>query len=347
MLYERLKGGRVRCKACARLCSMNVSQTGFCGVRRNVDGRLMLLAYGRLVTAHVDPIEKKPLVHYMPGSKVFSIATTGCNWACLYCQNYDISQRRRVEGFEAEPSRVVNLALEYGCEGIAYTYNEPLIALEFYRDIGVLARSKGIFNVFVSNGYTTPEGVAMLSEFLDGITVDFKGSGEPKFLRRFAAVPDLEPVYETLVGLKKAGVHVEITDLVVPEIGDSLEAARNLCRWLVDNLGPDVPVHFLRFYPAYKVQNLPPTPIETLEKHYRVGKEAGLKYVYLGNVPGHPYEHTYCPGCGAVAVERFGFDILAWNLDKDNRCLRCGYRLPIIGRLSKAVSEERFRPVFW
>jgi len=346
ILYEPIRGGRVRCTACARYCQIPDGKPGLCGVRANVGGKLQLLVYGKVITGHVDPIEKKPVSHFMPGTKIFSIATTGCNWLCHYCQNYDISQRRKVEGSDLDPPDVVNLAKQYGSQGIAYTYNQPTIFLEFARDIGVLARKAGLINIFVSNGYDTEEAVCMMNEFLDCITVDFKGSGETAFVRKYIGIQNAEPIYQTLLELKqKTKIHIEITDLIIPELGDSLEAARKLCKWVYDNLGPDTPVHFLRFHPDYKLMHLPSTPTETLEKHHKLGKDAGLNYVYIGNVPNHPSQHTYCPGCGERVVERLGFEIGEWKMDAKNRCLRCGYKIAITGTLNPASEENRFIPI--
>jgi pyruvate formate lyase activating enzyme len=262
---------------------------------------------------------------------------------CRYCQNYDISQRRKIEGVEAAPGDMVNQALAYECEGLAYTYNQPTIFMEYARDVGRIARSKGLFNIFVSNGYDTPETVAMMDDFLDCITVDFKGSGEKQFVKSYIGIPDADPIFQSLLELKRRGkVHVEITDLIVPRVGDSLDAADKLCRWVYDNLGPDVPVHFLRFHPDYKMMDFPWTPVQTLERHVSIGRKSGLNYVYIGNVPGHPDESTYCPGCKKVLIKRYGYEILEYNLDEKNRCRACGYETPIVGPLSKSFSEDRF-----
>ncbi|GBC69055.1 hypothetical protein HRbin01_00746 [archaeon HR01] len=342
--------GRVICTACARYCRIGEGQIGLCGVRGVVNGRLRLFVYGRVITGHVDPIEKKPVTHYMPGSKIFSIATTGCNWLCAYCQNFDISQRRKVEGVEASPEQVVEMALKYKSDGIAYTYNEPSIFMEYAHDIGVLARRSGLINIFVTNGYWTPDSVKMAGEFLDCATVDFKGSGEKEFVRRYIGIPDAEPIFQTLLEIRdKTKIHLEITDLIVPEIGDSLEAARRLCRWVYENLGPETPIHFLRFHPDYKLLHLPWTPVETLERHCEIARQEGLQYVYIGNVPGHRLENTYCPGCGEVVVERHGYDILDWRLDEKNRCIKCGHGIPIVGRPRhrRVNGRSRFIPVIW
>jgi pyruvate formate lyase activating enzyme len=344
ILYEKLPDDKVRCTACARYCEIKKDQIGLCGIRGNKDGKLDLFVYGKVIAGHVDPIEKKPVIHYYPGSKIFSIATTGCNWLCKYCQNSDISQRRKVEGVDMTPDEVVTTAINYGAQGIAYTYNQPSIFIEFARDCGIAARKKGLMNIFVSNGYDTPETVKMMGEFLDAITVDFKGSAEPEFTRKFIGVPDPKPIFDTLLEIRdKTKIHVEITDLIVPKVGDNLEYARKLSKFIYDEFGPEMPIHFLRFHPDYKMMDYEPTPVKTLEKHYQVAKEEGLKYVYLGNVPGHPWEHTYCSECNEIVVKRFGFDIQGWNMDKDNKCKFCGNQIPIIGPLDKNYKQNRFQ----
>ncbi|MEM1583910.1 MAG: AmmeMemoRadiSam system radical SAM enzyme [Nitrososphaerota archaeon] len=346
-LYRTSQDGRLICTACARYCRLKNGQIGFCGIRSNINGTLYLLVYGKIISAHVDPIEKKPVTHYSPGTKIFSIATTGCSWMCQYCLNFDISQRRKVEGVDVTPDKIVKMAKKYGSHGIAYTYNEPSIYMEFAHDIGVIARREGLINVFVTNGYW-PDGVNEAKDFLDAATVDFKGNGEVEFLRKYVGIPDPEPIFQTLLELKnKTKVHIEITDLVVPKIGDSLEAAKKLAEWVYENLGPDTPIHFLRFHPDYRLLHLPLTPVEVLEKHYKIAREAGLRYVYVGNVPGHPYENTYCPECGKIVVERRGFDILGWYLDEENRCRFCKYRIAIHGKPPPDYRTSRFIPVFF
>ncbi|MEM0482033.1 MAG: AmmeMemoRadiSam system radical SAM enzyme [Nitrososphaerota archaeon] len=344
-----IEGGKVKCTACARYCRLSDNQVGLCGVRGAHEGKLFLYVYGRVIASHIDPIEKKPVTHYMPGTKIFSIATTGCNWLCQYCQNFDISQRRKIEGIEVTPRQVAEHAARYGSHGIAYTYNEPTIFMEFARDVGLEAKRLGLFNIFVTNGYWTTESVAMAAKFLDAATVDFKGNGEKGFVRRYIGIPDAEPIFQTLLEMKeKTRIHIEITDLVVPQIGDDLNAARKLVRWVHDNLGPDTPIHFLRFHPDYKLMHLPWTPIETLEAHWKIAKEEGMNYAYIGNVPGHPYEHTYCPGCGYMVVERLGFDIIEWRLTPKNTCPNCGYKIAIVGKPpAKESKKSRFIPVHW
>jgi len=344
ILYEKLHNDKVLCTACARYCELGKDQIGLCGIRGNENGKLQLYVYGKVIAGHVDPIEKKPVTHYHPGTKIFSIATTGCNWLCKYCQNSDISQRRKVEGTDMMPQQVVDTAIQYGAHGIAYTYNQPSIFIEFARDCGVLARKKGLINIFVSNGYDTPETVKMMDEFLDCITVDFKGSAEPEFTRKFIGVPDPKPIFDTLIEIRdKTKIHVEITDLIVPKVGDSLEYAKKLSKFVYDEFGPEMSIHFLRFHPDYKMMDYEPTPIKTLEKHYEIAKKEGLKYVYLGNVPGHPWEHTYCSECNNIVVKRYGFDIQGWYMDENNKCKFCGNQIPITGPLHKDYKQNRFQ----
>lgn len=335
-LYTKLPNGRIKCTACARLCEIPSGKIGLCGIRGVVDNKLQLFVYGRVIAGHIDPIEKKPVTHYRPGTAIFSIATTGCNWLCKYCQNYDISQRRKIEGNLMTPLEVVDMATTYGAQGIAYTYNEPSIFIEFAKDCGIEAHKRGIFNIFVSNGYDTPESVNMMGKFLDCITVDFKGSGKQEFVRQYIGIPNANPIFESLKEIRdKTRIHTEITDLIVPKVGDDLEAARKLCRFIYDEMGPDTPIHFLKFHPDYKMMEFDDTPVETLEKHHTIAKEEGLRYAYVGNVPGHPLEHTYCPECKSIAIQRYGFNIGSWNLDDNNCCKKCGYPIPIVGKRAK------------
>ena len=268
--------------------------------------------------------------------------------AVANCQNFDISQRRKIEGIDVEPMDVVRMTLEQGCQGLAYTYNQPTIWMEFAHDIGVAARKAGLINIFVSNGYDTPETVGMMGDFLDAITVDFKGSGETNFVRKYINIPNADPIFQTILEMRdKTKIHIEITDLIVPKVGDDLEACRKLSKWVYDELGPDAPIHFLRFHPDYKMMDFEWTPVATLEKHCEVAKAEGLRYAYIGNVPGHPYEHTYCPGCQKIAVKRHGFDITGWYLDKRNKCKSCGTAIPIQGSLEKTVGQDRFYRVLF
>jgi pyruvate formate lyase activating enzyme len=333
MLYEKLENKKVKCNLCGRRCFINDGGTGFCLVRKNEDGTLFSLVYAKAISACVDPIEKKPLSHFNPGSSVMSIATAGCNFRCQFCDNWMISQEGEMTGKHFLPEEVVKAVRDNGCQGISYTYTEPTIFFEYAYDTAKLARQLGFFNTFVTNGYMTPEAVKTIAPYLDAATVDFKGGGDSGFYKSFSAVPSVEPIYESLKEMKRNGIHLEITNLVVPKIGDSLERMRELAAWIRDALGRETPFHLLRFHPDYKMATIAVTPIETLEKAYATAKGEGLNYVYVGNVPGHPYESTYCPNCNELLIKRFSFEIARWNLTKDMRCPVCGHEIPIKGKL--------------
>jgi pyruvate formate lyase activating enzyme len=340
-LFEALPAKKVRCTACARYCVIPEGSHGFCFVRANHRGELRLLTYGRVAAIQVDPVEKKPLSHYRPGTRVFGIGTVGCNWRCQYCQNAEISQDHEVGGRALSPQEAVRWAIRRDCDGITFTYNEPTIFIEYALDVIEEAHRHGLYANFVTNGYMTPEAVKLLHGKLDAVSVDFKGSGEPGFMRKYILAKGPDPILGTLEGLAKNGTHVEVTNLIVPQVGDDAGALRKLAGWVRDHLGPETPFHLLRFHPDYKMLDLPETPIPTLEALHAVAKSEGLDYVYLGNVWGHPLEHTYCPKCGAIAVNRYGFFIRAWNLDTDNRCLACGHPIPFVGTLS-----PRYEPTY-
>jgi len=344
-LFEPLPDAKVRCTACARYCVIPPGSHGFCFVRANENGSLVLLSYGRAAAVQVDPVEKKPLSHYRPGSRVLSIGTVGCNWRCQYCQNAEISQEHVVQGRELSPAAAVRLARQLDCDGVTFTYNEPTIFLEYAVDVIDAAHEAGLFANFVTNGYMTPEAVDVLAPKLDAISVDFKGSGEPTFMRRYITAKGPAPILETIAELHRRGVHVEVTDLIVPEVGDDPAALRTLARFVHDEVGPEVPFHLLRFHPDYKMMEFPNTPIATLERLHAIAKAEGLAYVYLGNVWGHPLEHTYCPACGAVAVERYGFTIRGWHLTEANACRACGHPIPMVGRLPADYTPTYALPV--
>ena len=342
VLYEEIQGGRIRCTACNRYCLLKDGQTGFCGIRKNVGGKLYLLSYGLTMSDNVDPIEKKPLYHYFPGSYVLSISTTGCNWMCKYCQNYDISQRRKVDGMTLLPEAAQRILRNKYIDGVSYTYNEPTIFAEYAHDIGVKAKELGKFNLFVSNGYMSKESIPYIREFLDAITVDFKGNGNDMFARKYIGIETYKPVFENLKLLKELGTHVEITDLVVPvkDLGDKEEDVRFLSQWIYKNLGDEVPLHFTRFHPDYLMMDVDPTPVEMLERFHKIAKDEGLKYVYTGNVPGHPLENTYCPRCGFKVIERRGFYVSDIRLTDENMCPRCGEKIDIVGKAK--LSKDKY-----
>ena len=331
MLYKRMSEKTVKCNLCARLCTISDGKTGFCLVRKNEGGKLHALSYGKACSIAVDPITKKPLAHFFPGSMVLSIATGGCNFRCEFCDNWMISQEQDPEGTELPPQDVVRKAYENNCQGISYTYTEPTIFFEYAYDTATLAKKVGLFNTFVTNGYMTTDAVKTVAPVLDAATVDFKGGADPEFYKKFSAVPSVEPIFAALTEMKRHDIHVEITNLVVPRMGDSLDRIRNLAIWIKDHMGKDTPFHLLRFHPDYKLTELASTPLEVLEKACKVSREVGLHYVYIGNVPGHPYENTYCPNCHELVVKRFSFEIVRWNLSKDMRCPKCGYKIAIKG----------------
>ena len=336
MLYKQLPENKVQCFLCARLCTIPDGKTGFCLVRKNQGGKLYALSYGKACSVAVDPITKKPLAHFHPGSLVLSIATGGCNFRCEFCDNWMISQEKDVSGKELPPAEVVKATADNGCQGVSYTYTEPTIFMEYAYDTAQLAKKVGFFNTFVTNGYMTEEAVRTIAPVLDAATVDFKGGADPEFYRKFSAVPSVEPIFESLKEMKRNDIHVEITNLIVPKMGDSMERIRELATWIRDNMGKDTPFHLLRFHPDYKLTEIPSTPIATLEEACKVSREVGLNYVYIGNVPGHPYEHTYCPNCHEVVVKRFSFEIVKWNLTKDMRCPKCGADIAIKGQFEPA-----------
>jgi pyruvate formate lyase activating enzyme len=333
MLYEKLPEKRVHCFLCARHCKVNKDGTGFCLVRKNEEGTLYALNYAEACSACVDPITKKPLAHFQPGALVLSIATAGCNFRCQFCDNWRISQEREVAGHHFPPEKVVEAARDNGCQGISYTYTEPTIFFEYAYDTAKIAHSVGFFNTFVTNGYMTTEAVRAIAPYLDAVTLDFKGAADPDFYNKFSSVPSVKPIFEALTEIRRNDIHVEITNLIIPKIGESVDRLKELAVWVRDNLGIDTPFHLLRFHPDYRMTGIAATPVTTMEKAYVVAKEVGLNYVYVGNVPGHRFENTYCPLCKELLIKRFGFEIVKWNLTKDMRCPTCSGSIPIRGEL--------------
>lgn len=309
---------------------MKPGQTGFCGVRKNIDGDLDLLVHSIPMAINIDPIEKKPVLHAYPGSRILSFGTSGCNFACKFCQNYEMSQRREVVGYRNTPEEIVNHAIRTGCQGIAYTYNEPTIFIEFAEDVGKIAHEKGLFNIFVTNGYESPEAVESMKNFLDFATVDFKGNASEEFYRKYISIGDSGSIFDTLALLKKTDIRVEITDLVVPRIGDDLKEAESMISRILEIFGPEMPLSFLRFHPDYLLRDLPPTPFETLKEHYSLAKDMGMKFVYIGNVPGAKEQNTYCPKCGELLISRNYFDTTKVNLLSDSTCPNCREKIPFL-----------------
>ncbi len=324
MVYERLSGTDVRCGLCAHNCLIHSGHRGICAVRENRDGTLYSLVYGRVISMNIDPVEKKPLFHFLPGSSSFSIATVGCNFRCKHCQNYEISQFSRerkfqIPGRDTTPEEIVDAAVYNNCESISYTYTEPTIFFEFAYDCSKLAQEKGLKNFFVSNGYTGPEAVRLIAPYLDGNNIDLKGSD--KFYKEICGAR-VEPVKETIKLMKELGVWVEVTTLIIPDLNDSEKDLTEIAEF-VCSVDPGMPWHVSQFYPTYKLTDKPRTPVETLRRACDIGHKAGLKYVYVGNVPGEEGENTHCPSCGELLVRRVGYTILD-NRITNGGCPKCG-----------------------
>jgi pyruvate formate lyase activating enzyme len=322
--YEKVEDLKAQCHLCAHECKIDPGKRGLCHVRENQDGTLYSLVYGRVIAENVDPIEKKPLFHFLPGSRSYSIATIGCNFMCLHCQNYDISQYPRrhegkIIGEQRTPENIVDHALASRSSSISYTYTEPTIFMEFAQDVGRLAHEKGIRNVFVSNGFMTEASAQSLAEFLDADNVDLK-SFQDDFYRKVCKAR-LQPVLDTIERLKKAGVWLEVTTLVIPGLNDSDEELTQIAHFVKD-AGVDIPWHVSAFYPTHQMLDRPRTPAATLLRARDIGLKAGLRYVYTGNIPGEGGENTNCYQCGELLIERLGYTIRGFIL-KDGKCPKC------------------------
>ena len=324
MLYEKLSEGKVKCNLCNHRCTIKDGSYGICGIRQNVDGSLFSLVYDTIVASHIDPIEKKPLFQFYPGSKAYSIATVGCNFTCRHCQNSDISQLTQekkgyIIGEKMGPEEIVREAHSSGCKSIAYTYTEPTIFFELAYETAQRAHDKGIKNIFVSNGYMTSEALEEISPYLDGINIDLKSFTE-KFYKEICG-GRLGPVLDNIRLAKTLGIWVEVTTLIIPTLNDSQDELRQIAEFLrdVDN---SIPWHISQFYPTYQMLNLPRTPVETLHMAREIGIKTGLHYVYEGNVPGRGNENTYCHQCGELLIERWGYSIIKSAI-KDGHCPSC------------------------
>jgi pyruvate formate lyase activating enzyme len=320
-------GDYVQCNLCPHRCIIADGERGHCRVRENRGGRLYSVVYGNPCAVHVDPIEKKPLFHFLPTAAAFSLATAGCNLRCLYCQNWAISQvpPEETQNADLPPEGVVRYAQEYDAPVIAYTYSEPIVFYEYMLATARLAREQGVRNVVISAGFITSEPLRELCAAVDAIKIDLKGYDEDFY--REVCDAELGSVLEAIRTIHESGTHLEIVNLVVPTLNDSLDQLRALARWVAQDLSPDVPLHFTRFHPQYKLTNLPPTPVETLERAWEIALEEGVRFVYVGNVPGHPGNHTYCPACGQSIVVRQGFAVLEYHLD-GGTCAYCGEPIP-------------------
>ncbi len=325
--YEKLPYKKIKCKLCPRECVIDDRERGYCGVRENRGSTYYSLVHSRVVAAHVDPIEKKPFFHFLPGAAAFSIATAGCNVNCKMCQNWEISQVRpeQVRSTYLPPRDLAGLAKRYECRAIAYTYSEPVIFYEYMVDAADAGRAVGVKSAVITGGFIQQEPLKELCRHVDAVKVDLKAFSQ-KFYKEVVN-GDLKPVQDTLVTLRKQGMWAEIVYLVIPTLNDGEQEFKGLARWVRSELGPDVPLHFSRFHPEYLLKNLPPTPLETLERAKAVSDAEGLHYVYIGNVPGHPAESTYCPKCRRTVVERVGYTIKAAHL-RNNACQYCKESIP-------------------
>ncbi|WP_147822195.1 AmmeMemoRadiSam system radical SAM enzyme [Salidesulfovibrio onnuriiensis] len=324
-LWKGLKDGKVQCRLCNHFCAIRPGELGRCGVRKNVDGTLHALNYGKIAALNLDPVEKKPLYHFQPGSRTFSFATMGCNLGCRFCQNASLSQPPRTgrppAGTDMTAEELVAGALEHGAASISYTYSEPTIFFEIMQDTARLAVEHGLKNIMVSNGFMSSECLEELAPVMHAANIDLKGFTEDFYKKQCDA--RLAPVLDNLRHIRSLGWWLEVTTLLIPGLNDSRSELESMARFLAEELGPEVPWHLSRFHPDYKMQDRPPTSVDSLEMAHAIGREAGLHYVYIGNVPGNDYAKTLCPGCGTVLMDRLGFSVGA-SLIRDGKCTRCG-----------------------
>lgn len=328
MLWTK-EGKKIRCFLCARRCLIPEGKEGFCRVRVNKNRVLYSMNYGKIVSMDVDPIEKKPLFHFFPGSSTLSLASVGCNFRCQFCINWEISQAEKIKGKNYSPDDIIKIANDKGIKIIAFTYTEPTMFFEFAYKVSRIAKRYNIKTVFVTNGYLTSDAIKKIGKYLDAVTVDFKASGNPAFYKKYMSVPSVEPIFGALKNFKKHRVFIEISNLIFPKIGDNPGDNRKLVEWIIDNLGSSVPYHLLRFTPIYKMSDIPPTPLETLEKFASVAQDVGLRYPYVGNFWGSKFENTYCYNCRQMTIERTGIFVNAIKLDRD-RCPNCGFKINIL-----------------
>ncbi len=329
ILYEKVDNA-LNCKICQRRCLISPGKTGFCQMRENVDDKIYSLNYAAVSSAAVDPIEKKPLFHFYPGSMVFSLGSVGCNFRCRHCQNWGISQAEleNIPTRDMLPEDAIRLTKEYGCKSIAWTYNEPTMWFEYTLDSAKIARREDIKTIYVTNGYMSEESFQEIRPYLDAANIDLKGMSE-KFYQDLCEAR-LEPVLDTIVRMHDAKIHIEVTNLMIPGYNDSDEDVRSLVKFMADEVGVEVPLHFTRFFPQYQMQELPPTEIKYLEKAYKIARDARMKYVYIGNVPTADGENTYCPECGETVIKRDGFSVMSDKIKETRKCPRCKADIDIV-----------------
>jgi pyruvate formate lyase activating enzyme len=332
LLYQKLDKNKVICNLCAHRCVINPGKEGICNVRENNAGTLNTKVYGRVIAQNIDPIEKKPLYHFYPGSTAYSIATAGCNFRCRFCQNWHISQIVHDEilksGKEIAPGHIVSDAIQAGCKNIAYTYTEPTIFFEYSYDTARLAQEAGLNNIYISNGYMTYEMLEMISPYLDAVNIDLKAFKDETYRKYIGA--RLQPILDNLKRIKQLNIWLEVTSLIIPGLNDDQHEIRDMANFVATELGPDVPWHISRFFPAYKMKEVSATPFQTLQMAKKIGIEAGLYYVYLGNLGNKRDLSTICPECGRILIERTNFGTIKNNI-QDHRCPNCGMKIAGIG----------------
>ncbi|WP_456324461.1 AmmeMemoRadiSam system radical SAM enzyme [Desulfonauticus submarinus] len=323
ILWRPIKGQDIQCELCSHFCYLKPEQTGKCGVRINHKGRLYTLVKDKIAAIHLDPVEKKPLFHFLPGTSTLSIGTMGCNFDCVFCQNHALSQapklKQPIVGQNISSQELIEMAIKYQANSISYTYSEPTIFLELVLETARLSKEKNLKNIIVSNGFQSQTCLQELKNYIDAANIDLK-SFQEDFYRKYCDA-NLKPILKNLETIKKMGWWLEITTLIIPELNDSSKELKQISSFIVTHLGKEVPWHISRYHPNYKLSN-PPTPLSTLEKAYEIGKETGLEYVYIGNLPGHLTESTFCPNCQKVVIKRYGFQIQEYNL-KQGKCKNC------------------------
>ncbi|MEM2094958.1 MAG: AmmeMemoRadiSam system radical SAM enzyme [Candidatus Bathyarchaeia archaeon] len=342
LLYSRLSDDRVQCGVCERRCIVPLGQVGFCKTRMNIEGKLYTLVYGDVSSMSANPIEKKPFFHFWPGSYALTIGTWGCNFTCPWCQNYDISKvsPQPTKAYYLSPERFVNAIGYERCHGCSISFNEPTMLFEYSLSVFPLAREKGLYNTYVSNGYMTLEALRMLREAgMDAIKFDVKGDEEA--VRKYCGA-DVNIVWRNVAEAKRLGMHVEVVTLVIPGVNDDDDSLREISRRHLKEAGSTSPLHFTQFYPTYKMTDRPRTPVETIVRAHSIATKEGVQYVYAGNIPGHRLENTYCPSCGELLIGRFGFAITKYIIGEDRRCPKCGLEIPIVGRYIKSLPRPEF-----
>jgi len=339
-LHRVVSGDKLQCGVCERICTIPPEKLGFCKTRMNIDGKLYTLVYGDVSSVSANPIEKKPFFHFWPGSYALTIGTWGCNFTCPWCQNYDISKEKPqpLNANYVNPEKFITMIDHERCQGCSISFNEPTMLFEYSLDVFPLVHERGLYNTFVSNGYMTIKVLHMLKEAgLDAINFDVKGDEEG--VEKYCGA-DVNLVWRNVSEAKRLGMHVEVVTLVISGVNDDEDCLKGIIQRHLKEAGPESPLHFTQFYPAYEMMDRPITPIETLEKAHRIAVNEGVQYVYAGNVPGHRLENTFCHECGELLISRIGFAVNSYQITKDKRCPKCGREIPIIGEY---VRSKRFR----